>query len=166
MSSGGSGREEIWKAARHSISERPLLGVGFAAFPAVSNELLYTTPGIELELIPKHSDIETHSAFLGTTAELGPFGLFLFVGMILVTMLALRRTAVRARAAGAHFLSRISNAMILSLIGWSLSSVFISTETARPLWIVIGISLALPKLVPSGNCPGRRDHPRACPRSS
>jgi O-antigen ligase len=147
-SSGGSGREEIWKAARHSISERPGLGLGYAAFPAVSNELLYTTPGINLELIPKHSDIAAHSAFLGTTAELGPFGLFLFVGMILATMLALRRTAVRARVAGAHFLSRVSNAMILSLVGWSLSSVFISTETARPLWIVIGVSLALPKLLP------------------
>ena len=149
-SSGGSGREEIWKAARHSISERPLLGVGYAAFPAVSNELLYTTPGIDLELIPKHSDIETHSAFIGTTAELGPFGLFLFVGTILATALALRRTAVRARTAGAHFLSRVSNAMILSLLGWCLSSVFISTESARPLWIVIGISLSIPKLIESG----------------
>jgi O-antigen ligase len=150
-SSGGSGREEIWKAAIHSIKERPLLGVGFGAFPTVANELLYTTPGVDLgKFPPRPNGIETHSAFIGTTAELGPFGLFLFVGMILSTMIALRRTAVRARAAGAHFLSRVSNALVLSLIGWTLSSFFIETETARPLWIVIGLSLALPKLVAIG----------------
>src|SRR5262249_59368211 len=87
------------------------------------------------------------SAYIGTTAELGPFGLFLFLGMIVSTALALRRTAKRAREIGAHFLSRMSNALILSLLGWGLSSTFIETETARPLWIVIGLSLALPKLV-------------------
>jgi len=147
-SSAGSGREEIWKAAMHSIHDHPALGVGYGAFITVSNELLYTTPGVDLEKFPpRPNGIETHSAFIGTLAELGPFGLFLFLGVIISTMIALRRTAVRARNAGAHFLSRVSNALVLSLVGWSLSSMFIETETARPLWIVIGISLALSKLV-------------------
>jgi O-antigen ligase len=147
-SSAGSGREEIWKAAEHSIRERPLLGVGFGAFPSVSNDFLYNTPGVDLaKFPPRQHGIEAHSAYIGTTAELGPFGLFLFVGVIVSTMLALRRTAVRARDAGAHFLSRVSNALVLSLIGWAISSMFIETETSRPLWIVIGLSLALPKLV-------------------
>jgi O-antigen ligase len=147
-SSAGSGREEIWKAAEHSIRERPLLGVGFGAFPSVSNDFLYNTPGVDLgKFPPRLHGIEAHSAYIGTTAELGPFGLFLFIGVIVSTMLALRRTAVRARDAGAHFLSRVSNALVLSLIGWAISSMFIETETSRPLWIVIGLSLALPKLV-------------------
>jgi O-antigen ligase len=147
-SSAGSGREEIWKAATHSIRDHPVLGVGFGAFKSVSNQLLYTTPGVDLgKFPPRPNGIETHSAYIGTTAELGPFGLFLFLGVIISTMLALRRTAVRARDAGAHFLSRVSNALVLSLVGWALSSMFIETETSRPLWIVIGLSLALPKLV-------------------
>jgi putative inorganic carbon (HCO3(-)) transporter len=156
-SSGGSGREEIWKAAEHSIRDRPLLGVGFGAFPSVSSQLLYNTPGVDLgKFPPRVNGIEVHSAFLGTAAELGFVGLFLFVGMIISTILALRRTAVRARNAGAHFLSRVSNALVLSLIGWSLSSMFIETETSRPLWIVIGLSLALPKLVSSYAAAGSR----------
>ena len=147
-SSAGSGREEIWQAAEHSIRDHPLLGVGFGAFVTVSNHYLYNTPGVDLGKFPPHANgIEAHSAYIGTTAELGPFGLFLFVGMIVSTALALRRTANRARKVGAHFLGRISNALILSLLGWALSSTFIETETARPLWIVIGLSLALPKLV-------------------
>jgi O-antigen ligase len=147
-SSAGSGRDELWKAAAHSIKERPFLGLGYGAFSSVSNDLLFRTPGVDLRLISPHpKGLETHSAYLGTAAELGLPGLALFLALILSTMLALRRTAVRARRAGALFLSRISNALVLSLIGWAVSSFFIETETARPLWAVIGISLALPKLV-------------------
>jgi O-antigen ligase len=147
-SSAGSGRDELWKAATHSIKERPFLGLGFGAFSSVSNDLLFRTPGVDLRRISPHpKGLETHSAYLGTAAELGLPGLALFLALILSTMIALRRTAVRARRAGALFLSRISNALVLSLIGWAISSLFIETETARPLWTVVGISLALPKLV-------------------
>ena len=145
-SSAGSGREELWKAARHSIRERPLLGLGYGAFPAVSNELLLRTPDVNLDKVPLKG-LVAHSAYFGTAAELGLPGLGLLVALLLSTMIALRRAAVRARLAGALFLSRISNALVLSLVGWAVSSMFIETETARPLWIVIGISLALPRLI-------------------
>ena len=147
-SSAGSGREELWKAASHSISEHPFLGIGFGAFPAVSNDLLVRTPGVDLKLVSPHEHgLETHSAYIGTTAELGFVGLGALLALIASTVLALRRAAVRARRAGALSLSRISNALMLSMVGWAISSVFIETETARPLWIVIGIALALPKII-------------------
>jgi O-antigen ligase len=145
-SSAGSGREELWRAARQSIRERPLLGLGYGAFPAVSNDLLRRTPGVDLTKVPLKG-LVAHSAYFGTAAELGLPGLGLLVALLLSTMIALRRAAVRARLAGALFLSRISNALVLSLVGWAVSSMFIETETARPLWIVIGISLALPRLI-------------------
>lgn len=145
-SSAGSGREELWKAAKHSIRERPLLGLGYGAFPAVSNELLLRTPDVDLEKVPLKG-LVAHSAYFGTAAELGLPGLGLLLALLISTMIALRRAAVRARLAGALFLSRISNALVLSLVGWAVSSMFIETETARPLWIVIGISLALPRLI-------------------
>lgn len=144
----GSGRTEIWKAARHSIHERPLLGLGYGAFPAVSNELMLATPGVNFDKLAVHPQgIEVHSVYLGTTAEIGFPGLVLFVGLLISTMLSLRRSAVRARAAGAFFLSRIAYAFLLGLFAWAVSSAFLETETARMLWIVVGISLALPKLL-------------------
>jgi len=150
-SSAGSGREELWKAASHSISEHPFLGIGFGAFPAVSNDLLFRTPGVDLKLVSPHEHgLETHSAYIGTTAELGFVGLGALLALIASTVLALRRAAVRARRAGALSLSRISNALMLSMVGWAISSVFIETETARPLWIVVGLALALPKIIERG----------------
>ena len=43
---------------------------------------------------------------------------------------------------------RVANALLLSLVGWAIASIFLSSETSRPLWIVVGLALALPKLVP------------------
>ena len=147
-SSAGSGREELWKAARHSISERPLLGVGFGAFPSVSNDLLFRTPGVDLTRVSAHPQgLEAHSAYIGTTADLGFVGLAAFLALVGSTTLALRRSAVRASRAGASYLSRVGNALVLSMVGWAISSFFIETETARPLWIVVGLSLGLPKLI-------------------
>jgi hypothetical protein len=59
----------------------------------------------------------------------------------------LRATARRAQAAGAHFLGRTSHALFLGLCSWAATSIFLSGETARMLWIIVGLSLALAKLV-------------------
>jgi len=148
-SNSGSGRTEIWKAARHAIDDHPLLGVGYGAFPTVSTEYLLNTPGIDPVAFTARP-IEAHSTAIGTTAEIGVIGLALFVAMVLATGVFLRRTARRAFSAGADFAGRVANALILSLVGWALSSLFIETETSRPLWIIIGLALALPQLIPRG----------------
>jgi putative inorganic carbon (hco3(-)) transporter len=144
----GSGRLEFWAAAGTSIRERPVFGLGYGAFGRVSNELILRTPGIQFshfELRPTGS--QAHSAYLGTTAELGVIGLVLFLGLLLSTALALRRTARRARETRAYFVMRVANALLLSLVGWSIASLFLSSETSRGLWIVVGMTLALPKLI-------------------
>jgi O-antigen ligase len=145
----GSGREEIWSAAWMSVNERPVLGLGFGSFSKVSNELIVRTPGVNFqhfELRPRGSEV--HNTYLSTWAELGVIGLFLFLGLLISTALALRRTARRAGSAGKYFVMRVANALLLSLIGWLIASVFLSAETSRPLWIIVGMSLALPKLIP------------------
>jgi putative inorganic carbon (HCO3(-)) transporter len=151
----GSGRKEFWAAATRSIDERPALGVGYGAWVRISNERLKETPNIDLsrwKFRPKGSEV--HNAFIGTTAELGFVGLVLFVGLLGSTAVMLRRFAWRARALGQHYLARIANALLIGLLGWCVGSMFIETETSRPIWIVIGITLALPKLL---------DRPAAAP---
>jgi O-antigen ligase len=144
----GSGRIEFWSAAWMSSKQRPFLGLGYGAFLEVSDNLIVQTPGINFQhfdLRPNGSQV--HNAYLGSLAELGIPGLVLFVGLLTSTALAFRRTAKRARAVGADFIARVSNALFLSLLGWSIASVFLSSEVSRALWIVIGLSLALPRLV-------------------
>jgi O-antigen ligase len=142
-----SGRLAIWPAAVDAFNERPFLGIGYGAFVHQSVDRLYSTPGTSLENFNVHPE-EVHNVFLGTAAELGIPGLTLFLGLLVSTGLTLRRTAKRAREVGDQFVSSVATALIVGLLGWCVGSMFIETETSRPLWIVVGMCLALPKLIP------------------
>lgn len=142
-----SGRLAIWPAAVNAFNERPFLGIGYGAFVRTSIDRLYATPGTTLENFNVHPE-EVHNVYLGTAAELGIPGLTIFLGLLVSTGIALRRTARRAQEAGAMFISSVANALIVGLLGWCVGSMFIETETSRPLWIVVGMTLALPKLIP------------------
>ena len=87
------------------------------------------------------------ASFIGTTVDPGFVGLTAFVGMILTTMGWLLRLAARARPIGQQLLGSLSIALVLSIVGWALSSIFIETETARPIWIVMGLTLAIGKIL-------------------
>jgi O-antigen ligase len=133
----GSGRLIIWPAAWDAFRNHPFTGIGYGAFLPQSLDRMFDTHGTDFgnfQPIPQ----EPHNTFLGALTELGVPGLIFLVGLLVSTGVALRRIAVHARAAGDFFLRRVSNALLVGLIAW---------ETARPLWIVIGFSLALPKLI-------------------
>jgi O-antigen ligase len=146
--SGGSGREVLWSGAATSVKERPLLGLGFGAYPASANELILRTPGVSLEHFALRPNGEqVHNLYLGTLTELGGVGLTLMLAMMASTFVWLRRTAARARAVGAELTARTASALTLSLVSWAVASLFLSSETSRPFWIIVGLSFALPKLV-------------------
>jgi putative inorganic carbon (hco3(-)) transporter len=144
----GSGRLNAWRAAWLSIQERPVLGLGYGGFDPVANDLMLRTPGVDLANFElRAGGLKAHSAYIGTAAELGIPGLLLFLGIVGSTLRALRRTAARAREEGAALVARIANALFVALAGWSVASLFLSSETARPLWVILGLALALPKLL-------------------
>jgi O-antigen ligase len=147
----GSGRTALWRAAWTSIGERPLLGLGFGGFPAAVNDLMRRTPGIDFRHIELHPGrgSEAHDVYVSAIAELGVPGLALLLGLVLATARELRRAATTARRVGADVLERAANALLLSLLAWSIASLFLTTQTSRALWIVIGISLVMPALVDS-----------------
>ena len=144
---GGSGRINHWRAALGLVEDDPLLGVGYGSYIRLSNDLLLRTPGTDLShyrLRPNGSEV--HNTYLGTTAELGIPGFVLLLGLMVSTARMFRRVA-RDAADLSPFVARLANALLLSIIGWSLVAVFLSAETARPFWILVGISLALPKIL-------------------
>jgi O-antigen ligase len=146
----GSGRLNQWEAAWRSVNDRPVRGVGFGAFAAVSNELVRRTPGADLVHFDLRSTgVAVHNAYLGSAAELGLPGVTLFFGLLLATALALRRTVVQAQRLGATWVARAGNGFLFSLIGWSFASIFLSSETARPFWIIIGVAIGLHRLLPA-----------------
>jgi O-antigen ligase len=146
----GSGRLAIWPVAWNEFKGHPVTGIGYGAFVDISIDRILQSPiSQDFELF-KTEPKEVHNAYLGTLTELGIPGLFFFLGLLGSTVLALQRTARRARKIGEHYVANVANALTLSLAGWAVGSIFAESETARPRWIVIGICLALPKLLPSG----------------
>ena len=147
----GSGRTNIWKAALRTFADNPGVGIGYGSFIYVSEELILHTPGVDLTVYGERGEGDNyvaHNTYLGTMAELGLVGLILYLGVVISTGLALRRTAVRAFALREAFVGRVAHALLLGLASWMVTSFFLSGETARMLWIVVGLSLALPKLLP------------------
>jgi O-antigen ligase len=144
----GSGRLNAWHAAYTSIRQRPFQGLGYGAFQPSANQLMLQTPGVDFSNFRlRPNGLEAHSAYIGTLAELGIPGLVLFLGVFGSTALTVRRVATEAAIAGAPSTARLANAVLISLLGWAVASIFLSSETSRPPWILVGISLALSKLL-------------------
>ena len=146
----GAGRTNLWKAAERITGEHPLTGIGYGSFIYVSEELLLRTPGVDPLLLQNRSEGDNfvaHNTYLGTSAELGVTGLLLLLGLMISTGVTLRAAARRASAAGAAFLARVSHGLLLGLCAWAVTSIFLSGETARMLWILVGLSLAVAKIV-------------------
>jgi O-antigen ligase len=153
--SGGSGRINLWLAARSSIEEHPWLGLGYGGFRAESTQLLLDTPGVDLSRYTlRDRGQPVHNTYLEAWTDLGIVGLFLYLGLLISTARMLRRTAVHARKVGDFFVGSIAGALLIGLVAWSVISIFISTGTARAFWIIIGLSLALPKVISNGRSPG------------
>jgi O-antigen ligase len=144
----GSGRTGLWMAGWTGIKERPLLGLGYGAFRGASNDLILRTPGVDLRHYELRPDgHEAHNMYISTTADLGVPGLVLLLGILAASGRSFRRTAAQAMSSGKPFLARVSNALFLSLLAFALASIFLSAETSRALWILVGLALALPKLM-------------------
>jgi hypothetical protein len=79
----------------------------------------------------------------------------LFVGLLVSTGRTLWLAAVSARRAGRWFLMRASNALLVSLASLSVAALFLSLETSRTLWAVVGLSLALARIARSSVEPPR-----------
>lgn len=139
----GSGRLDLWAAALHGWHEHPVLGLGLGGFETNALDLLQTTPGVNTTASYVSADRVVHNAYIENLAELGPIGLVLFVSIIFVTAFYLVSSSRRGRLAGDRSIERFSLAMLVSLLGYSLSAIFLSNQLGKALWILVGMALAL-----------------------
>jgi putative inorganic carbon (HCO3(-)) transporter len=139
----GSGRTDLWKAAFTAIHEKPWLGLGAGGFEANSLQLLQITPGVDTRRSYVRADRPVHNAYLEQLTDMGPVGLFLFVSVLLLALRTLIRALRRARRARAPALEQFSAALIASFVAFCFSGIFLSNQLLKPLWIMIGLALAL-----------------------
>lgn len=141
----GTGRVNEWRAGLTAFERDPLIGLGFGGFTVESNELLRSTPRVDLRTFTiTEGGQRVHSAYIGAAAELGLVGLTLYLGLLLSTALALRRVAVRANDSLPR---RTAVALLIALAGFATASLFLSTEYSFILFTIVGLTLALEKLL-------------------
>jgi putative inorganic carbon (hco3(-)) transporter len=153
----GSGRLLIWPAAWTAFEDHPVGGIGYGAFLDTSIDRMYETENTTIGTFKVHPE-QVHNTFLGALAEIGIVGFALLVGLLVATILQLRRVAAKAREAGDTLVNGVATALLIGMTAWCIGAFFISAETSRPLWWVIGLSLALPKLIsaPAASAAGER----------
>lgn len=144
----GSGRTNLWRAAVVAWHWHVWIGIGFGAFIGQSNALLLQTPGVNLSAYDLRSTGQyVHNSYLESLTELGVIGLVLFCVILVAIFRSLRRSVREAEAAGLPLTSAFARALLLGFVGYALTSVFLSAETDRTLYTLIGLSLALPRVI-------------------
>jgi O-antigen ligase len=158
----GSGRVDLWRAAAHGFRDHPWLGLGAGNFRAKSFELLQTTPGVDI--VQQGEGLTgrfVHNMYLGNLTELGVIGFTLFLAVLLLTARYLFLAFRRAGRRGDRLLERTAAALLVTLVGFLLAGIFLSSELSKPLWIIIGLALALDVMTNRLPQPGAANRPRA-----
>jgi len=134
------GRLRAWKMAWNLALDRPLLGAGFRAF----NPEMYERYLPEAR-VKGH---DAHSIFFQVLAEHGFIGLTLYAGLILSTMLSLRRMIAKTRKnPSLQFIWNCSRCMEGSLIGYIVCGLFLSMSYFDLFYHFVAIVIILKQLV-------------------
>jgi putative inorganic carbon (HCO3(-)) transporter len=120
---GGMDRLAIWSDGMHMFKSSPLWGIGIRAFTETS-------------------PLTAHNSYLLCAAELGILGYFLWMSMIVVTLIQLNRIPEVVGKSNPG-LARWAVAMNFSLSGYMFTSFFLSRTYDLPLFMLLGMSGAI-----------------------
>jgi O-antigen ligase len=152
----GAGRTDLWAAAWNAYQHHPWFGIGAGNFQSHSLTLLERTPGVDIKASYVQQGRLVHNSYLEALTELGPVGLLLLVLLIALTGWCLWRVYVRARALQDDTTRIVAATLMLVLLGLAISMGFLSIALNKPLWILVGLALALDRMV---------DRPPEAPRT-
>jgi hypothetical protein len=86
-------------------------------------------------------------------------GLALFLTLLVLAWRGMRRAAAIAAEHDDSFMAGASRALAISLAGFALASVFLSTETDRVLWVLLGLGAVLPRVAAEAASDGAEPAP-------
>lgn len=166
------GRIWAWKISTLIAVDNPLTGGGFRA---VTERHLWDSYA---PLTPDFGPIESrpigegeppkaaHNIYFQVLGDHGFVGLFIFLMMLLMALLNTMKNARLGKRHGVLWYRHLSNALILSLVGYGITGMNVSLAYFDLLYAMIGVVVAMmmlrPSLVSAPEQPrrGRDHHPR------
>jgi putative inorganic carbon (hco3(-)) transporter len=121
----GSDRIEAWGAGLTMLRDNPVFGVGF-------------------NLFTEYNSLTAHNSFVLCFAELGLIGFFLWLGLLVSTVIGLSQFMRRYRAVpGAGDLVQWAKALRIALCGFIVTGWFLSRTYSILLYVLIAMAIIL-----------------------
>lgn len=128
LSTGGNGRETIWRVGLEAIKHHWLLGAGFGNFPMAYDQVFLQTQHLNWAAAAWHRG--SHSLLVGTAVEVGVIGLALLLGAWVAQFMLLRDIAPHEP----EYAQRI--ALEAAMIGVFFAALFLDIMTFKYVWLV------------------------------
>jgi O-antigen ligase len=145
------GRATIWQVGWRMFEAQPVHGVGAGNFP--NTALKYVVRPGEAprsdRLIAEPA--VAHNTYLGVLAELGLVGGGLFFGLIVFSVGSAAAAARRFRAIGDRQMEALSRALFAAAIGVLAADFFLTAESSKQLWLLLGLGPAMLAIANKGN---------------
>jgi O-antigen ligase len=139
----GTGRLDLWQVGWRMVEQNPIQGVGAGNFPVSSVHYLLQPGAIAEGSYFIGTPKVAHNSYLEVWVELGLVGLTLFVfilGFCLYS--ALRAIGAFARQGDVR-MEMIARALFVAIAGVMATDFFGSRESAKELWLLLGLAPAL-----------------------
>jgi putative inorganic carbon (HCO3(-)) transporter len=136
----------VWKAALTIVAKHPISGIGLANFWATIQQQ---------NLFGSGTGLMAHNTYLEYAAELGVFGLLLYLGILISTDRLLEKVHKKASFAGDAFSYAAARGIQAGIPGFAVAAFFFSAEYEKPLWIILSLSVCMPNLIRSKRMTGQ-----------
>jgi O-antigen ligase len=161
---GGTGRLDLWTVGLRMVSAHPLQGVGTGQFANSSVHYLLRPGVIERGDFILSTPKVAHNTYLNILSELGFVGGALFAAILIVCVTSLWLAIQHTRRAGDEKLEILLRGLLVGMVGYFVTLMFISENYAKLLWILLALGPTLLAVVRAE--PARRteaDQARAAP---
>jgi putative inorganic carbon (HCO3(-)) transporter len=135
------GRTAEVAAGWEMFVDNPLTGVGIGNYTVRYEEYAHDL-GIDDRRVVR----QPHNLYLELAAETGLPGLAAFGVMLGGAFASLAAARRRFLVAGHQAQADTTYALGVALVAWLLTSAFLHLDFARPLWLLLGVAFALPRV--------------------
>ena len=135
------GRASETIAAWLMFIDHPIFGVGVENYP-----VFYQSYSRKLGLDPRLEQRQAHNLYLQVAAETGLAGILVFGWLLIVMMRGMLAAWRKLKDAGEFLTADLILSFATGVVGYLAAAMFIHGAYPRYLWLLAGISLAIPKV--------------------
>ncbi|BEL09721.1 hypothetical protein Q0Z83_079120 [Actinoplanes sichuanensis] len=148
-SDGGSGREDLWRAALHLAQESPLVGLGLDNFQVHKPSVALEIGAVQNASAVAEKPLVAHNTYLQLWVDSGVIGLALFLAIVVFCTWCSLRAGRDFTSAGRRDLAVLSRSVAVAVVSMLGSAAFLTIARDFRLWILLAIGPILLSLARS-----------------